>query len=136
MELRIFLLADFANISAGKLNVIGAFNLIWAHQFPAVHPSMYLVAKLAAGYGEFGVERDFKILQHDEDGNELGKIEGRFTFPKPKTGERSEHTIIVGLRDLKFEKPSRYQFRILVNDILMGDIPLDVVQQNNLPQDT
>jgi len=53
VELRIFLLADFANVSDRKLNVIGAFNTISTTDFPTQHPSMYLVAKIAAELGEF-----------------------------------------------------------------------------------
>ncbi len=137
MELRIFLLADFANLDAGhKLNIIGAFNTIQARIFPAVHPSMYLVAKVAAELGEFGTQRDYKIIFFDEDANELGKIEGRFSFPQPKDRQRrSEFNVVIALRDLQFSKEGRYEFRLLVNDTLLGVVPLDVVERSELPQE-
>jgi hypothetical protein len=127
-------MADFANLDAGgKLNIIGAFNTIRAKRFPAVHPSMYLVAKIFAELGEFGRERDYSILFFDEDANELGRIEGRFTFPQPTAQQRhSEFNLIVAMRDIPFPKQGRYEFRLLVNDSLLGTVPLDIVE---LPQE-
>lgn len=44
MDASILLLADFANVdAAGKLNIIGAFNRIYASKFPCRHPQMHLV---------------------------------------------------------------------------------------------
>lgn len=128
MELRIFLLADFANVSDKKLNVIGAFNTIASTSFPTQHPSMYLVAKIAADLGEFEVERKIKVLFFDEDANELGKLEGGFAFPKPARGRVSEGDFIFNIRDTVFDKAGRYEFRLLIDDHLLGTIPLDLVQ--------
>jgi len=135
MELRIFLLADFANIDAGsKLNIIGAFNMIWADKFPAVSPPMSLVARIAAELGEFGKERPYTIILYDEDANELGKIEGKFSFPQPKEKQRfSEANLVFSFVGLQLPRPGRYEFRLLVNDTSLGVIPLDVVAKSDLP---
>lgn len=130
MELRIFLLSDFANVDAGhKLNIIGAFNTINAKEFPAVHPSMYLVAKVAAQLGEFGKQYGYQIVFFDEDAKELGKIEGKVTFPIPKGKQRfSEFNLVLALRDIPFPKAGRYEFRLLMNDQVLGEVPLDVMR--------
>jgi hypothetical protein len=137
MDLRIFLVADFANLDpGGKLNVIGAFNQIWVKRFPVVHPSMYLVAKVYGELGEFGKERDYTVLFFDEDANELGKMEGKFTFPQPKGQQPySEFNLIVALRDVHLAKQGRYEFRLLVNDNLLGTVPLDVIKAPEVPQE-
>ncbi len=135
MELRIFLLADFANVSDKKLNVIGAFNTIVSKQFPAQHPAIYLVAKIAAELGEFEVERKIKILFFDEDANELGKLEGGFSFPKPTRGHVSEGDFIFNIRDTVFDKAGRYEFRLLIDDHLLGTVPLDLVQLEESSQE-
>lgn len=129
MELRIFLLADFANVDVGhKLNIIGAFNSIGARQFPAVHPSMHLVAKIAAELGEFGNEQDYSILFFDEDAQELGKIEGKFTFPQPKNNQRSsEFNLVIALRDIVFPKSGSYEFRLRINGHVLGVVPLELI---------
>lgn len=64
--MRVFLLADFANLDSGhKLNIIGAFNTIWVKNFPAVHSAIYLVAKIAAdvvsGKGSHHIAKHPKI---------------------------------------------------------------------------
>lgn len=128
MDLRIFLLADFANESGGKLNVIGAFNTIRAHQFPAIHPTMYLVAKIAAELGEFDIEHSIRVLHFDEDANELGKMEVKVTFHRPAPGQSAESTFIFQLRDMTFERPCRSEFRLLADNHLLGVVPLEVVQ--------
>lgn len=130
MELRIFLLSDFANVDKEhKLNIIGAFNTVAAKQFPAVHPSMYLVAKVAAQLGEYGKQYGYQIVFFDEDAEELGKIEGKVTFPVPKGRQRhSEFNLVLALRDIGFPKAGRYEFRLLMNDQILGVVPLDVIQ--------
>ncbi len=135
MELRIFLLADFANIDASnKLNIIGAFNMIGADKFPAVSPPISLVARIAAELGEFGKDRDYNIILYDEDANELGKIEGKFGFPQLKDKQRvSEANLVFSFVGLQLPKPGRYEFRLLVNDALLGVVPLDVVAKSDLP---
>ncbi len=136
MELRIFLVADFANLDKGhKLNIIGAFNTVSAKEFPAVHPSMHLVAKVAAELGEFGKQFDYQIVFFDEDAEELGKLEGQFTFPVPKGKQRnSEFNLLLALRDLQFPRAGRYEFRLLVNDSVLGIVPLDVIRSEQ-PQE-
>lgn len=130
MELRIFLLADFANVDTGhKLNIIGAFNTVTAREFPATHPSIYLVAKVAAQLGEFGKQFDYQIVFFDEDAEELGKLAGKFTFLQPKGKQRhSEFNLVIALRDIQFAKAGRYEFRLLVNNSVLGVVPLDVVR--------
>jgi hypothetical protein len=47
MQVPLALLADHANVSAeGKLNLMGAFDVINARRFPAVHAQMHLVFRI------------------------------------------------------------------------------------------
>lgn len=135
MKLQFFLLADFANESGGKLNIIGTFNTISAQQFPVVHPTMYLVAKIVADPGEHDVKRAVKVLHLDEGENEPGEMEGEFTFPKPAPEHSPEVTFIFGIRDMQFEKPSRHEFQLLVDNVLLGVVPLRVVLRETAPQE-
>lgn len=127
METLIFLTADYASTDAsGKLNVLGAFNRIFAKEVPATHRSMYLVAKLGVDIGEFDIERELRILFVDEDGNELIGVKQGFTVPKPATPQRGEFNAILEIRDLPLEKYGRHEFRLLVNDDLKGVFSLEV----------
>jgi hypothetical protein len=46
MHVDIFTLCDFAQESGGKLTVVGAFDTVFARQFPAMHPYMCLAMRL------------------------------------------------------------------------------------------
>ena len=130
MELRYFLLADFANFGDDKLNIIGAFRTIRAKQFPMQHPSMYLVADVAIEVEEHDSEYTAKVLFLDGNAEEFAKMEGRFSVPRYnlKQPSKGSLSLIFAIRDMKFEKPSRYELRLLVDDHLLGILPLDVVQ--------
>jgi hypothetical protein len=129
VETRIFLLADYANVDASnKLNIIGAFNRVYTEKVPTVVPAMYLVGKVAAGLGEFGKERKYEILLHNEDGNELGKLNGTFAFPQPdKLDQTSEWNLVLAFMGLVFSEAGRYEFRLLINDAIVGIAPLDII---------
>ncbi len=129
MEVPFFLAADFANKSEnGKLNVLGAFNVINAVNFPAIHRSLYLVIRLGLEYGEFDIEHEFRILLIDEDGNELGQQPGSIVVGKPEKGRRVFSDIIMEIRDLQLEKPGSYEFRFIINKETKGIASIDVVR--------
>ncbi len=128
MEARILLAADFANVdAAGKLNIIGAFNRIFARQFPAKHGLLYVVIRFAVELGEFGKERTLSIILFDDDASEVWKIpDVKFTVQKPNDAHSGDFHPIIAIQNLEFPKPGRYEFRIFVNDDFKGSIPLDV----------
>ncbi len=129
MEARILLSADFANIdSSGKLNIIGAFNRIYAHEFPAIHPLMHLVIRLTAELGELDRQRTLTILIWDEDGKQVGELPSiPFSVKSPKGGKRGDHNAILQLQGMTFEKPGTYEFKVLVDGDLKGIIPIELI---------
>lgn len=137
METRIFLLADFANVdAAGKLNIIGAFNRIYVEKLPGGAPVIYLVGKVAAGLGEFGKERTYRVILFDEDGNELGNVGGKFKFLQPDAHDiTSEWNLVLAFMGVAFAKEGRYEFRLLINDAIAGVAPLDIVLRQPAPQE-
>ena len=128
MEARICLIADFANVDrSGKLNVLGAFNRIMLQVFPGVYHSMYLVIRLAAELGEFEQEKMLKIILFDQDAHEIWSTPDiPFTIPAPQGGRTVDFNAIIEVRDMEFQEPGRYEFRIFVNSDLKGTIPVDV----------
>jgi hypothetical protein len=127
MRIVLFLTADYANVTGdGKLNVMGVFNDINAYNFPARHPSMHLVVKLAAELGEFGQRRNFTVKLLDEDGNQIFDLSGPFDIPKIEKGRKPEVNIILDLKDIVFPKPGAYQFVVMVDKDHKGDLTLYV----------
>jgi len=135
METRILLAADYANVdSAGKMNVLGAFNRIILQQFPGIHRSMHLVIRLAAELGEFNQERILKIVLFDQDANAIWSTSDvPFTIPMPKEGRTVDFNAVIAIRDMVFPKPGRYEFRVFVNSDLKGVVPIDLEQGGQPP---
>jgi hypothetical protein len=130
MQIPLALLADYANISAeGKLNLMGAFDVISARQFPAVHPQMHLVFRIEANPAEAGPTRKLEIKLMAEDGQSLLSLEAELRLeakrPTP-LGEMLQSNHIIGLQAVRFEKPGTYQFAILINGDIKATVPLKV----------
>lgn len=136
MELKVFLLADHANISNDKLNIIGVFDTITSQQFPFKFPSMHLAIKFVTEQEEIDVEHTIKVQFVDQDEEEIANGEGSFTMPGSATGHRSKATLnfSIAMRDIVFEKPSHYEVRLIVDGELKGTIMLEVVQLENPPK--
>jgi len=129
MDRLLFLAADYATVDAsGKLNILGAFNTINARQFPTTHQLMHLVIKLRPALGEYGDTRQLRIVLVDEDGAELFQVAGDIELPKVKGGERPEFNAVIGLRDLVFPHPGRYEFRLYIDKDQKDELSIQLVQ--------
>lgn len=134
MRLLLFVAADCANITAdSKLNIMGVFNEIRASQFPARHPSIHLVVKLAAELGEYGQKRDLKVQLHAPDGETILSVAGQIDVPKPAGGTRAEVNAIFNIRDVVFPQPGPHQFVVVVDKDVKGDLPISVIQTTEAP---
>src|SRR5574341_1145002 len=129
MKLLAFLAADYANIEqSGKLNVMGIFNDINATAFPVKWPSMHVVVKLGAELGETQATRRVTIKLIDEDGHELVDLSRDIELGPSRAGRMPEFNFIVGLNDIVFPAPGRYEFVVLVDHDSKGEIPIYVNQ--------
>ena len=53
MQIILACLCDHSTADAsGKLSIIGVFDNIFAHRFPAVHPTMFLVLRLELSFSD------------------------------------------------------------------------------------
>jgi hypothetical protein len=127
MELLTLLAADYANIAqGGKLNVMGIFRNIGAPNFPAQHPSMVLIIKLGAEFGEYGVERTLTVILAEPDGKELMRISNPINIPKMVAGQRPEVNTLLAINGIVFPTPGRYQFTVMVDKDTKGSLSIDV----------
>ena len=128
MELKLAVLADYANVSSdGKLNSIGVFSEVNPKTLPAVLPHMYLVLVYAAAAVEGGLKRVVQVVLADEDGKELMKIQQEIAVPKPKSpARRIQINQILGMGGVTFAKAGDYQFSILIGDDLKETVAFRV----------
>ena len=127
------LLADHASFDEQKkLNVMGAFNEVHASKFPARHPLMVIVTRLAASAAEVGRDVKFSIKILDDD----GKVEvfnySRDIHVNPPTapGRRTNIDGVLRVHDIVFPKPGNYQVSVLVDGDEKGSVPVYVVKDD------
>ncbi len=134
MKSTIAVLADYANVEThGKLNIMGIFDVINAHQIPAFHPQMQLVVRFVADPSETNVAFPVEVQLVDEDGEAALRIKGQLTFHGAASGEQSTTNYIVSLNNTRFDKYGDYEFKVLVQDEPVATIPLRVQSISSSP---
>ena len=129
MEITVAVLADAANVAAGdKLNIMGAFDGILAHTFPAVHPFMALAVRFRLEYEDGGRTHDLTVTMKDDDGGEGGKAEARMTVVAIPSGEFASVNHILNFAGIVFSKPGRFYFEIAWDGQVKATVPLMVKQ--------
>jgi hypothetical protein len=124
MDIQVAVLCDAANDASGKLNILGAFDTIYASQLPAIHPQACIAVRMTLSKGEEGSHK-LTINFGDED--------GKLVMPSvPITMEVSipddtifiSRNLIINIQPLKFEKAGLYSIDISMDGRQGGSIPL------------
>lgn len=117
MEVAYALIADSANVSiGGKLNILGAFDIIFAKEFPCFHPSMVLAFMLRAEFDDRQADKqEISISLINEDSKVLWHVEGHIEKKgKLKPGDFAQIPQIVEIKGLNLQAPGRFRFLITV----------------------
>ena len=93
MTADIFTLCDFAQESDGKMTVVGAFDTIYARQFPAVHPFMCLALRLRFYIHEAGKHAMHIAFVGPSGDDAVGPIEGELSVGDFAGSSRVVHSV-------------------------------------------
>lgn len=131
MDIQIAALCDYAADNQGKLVVQGAFDTLFARQFPVVHPMCSLALRICLTPEDEG-DHKLGISIVDEDGTALDPermpIVGDLKVGLPEGASFFTRNIIMNFQGLKFEKTGNYSVDITVDGDLASRIPLRIVQ--------
>ena len=131
MELDFAFLADAADVSMGKLHVLGgAFDTIHVQGFPASHPSLAVVLRLLLSPIDLDRKHTLQILLLDADGKPIASANGELMMPKaPGAPAGWKQAVLLPLRffNVPFKEEGHYSIEILANDKMLKAIPLRVV---------
>ncbi|MEE9298663.1 MAG: hypothetical protein V3V29_06490 [Acidimicrobiia bacterium] len=133
MRLTAAFLADAAQVTAGKLYVLGgAFDTITARQFPAVHRSLAVVLVAEVGPGDRNRDLPIRIELLDEDGGSLGvESQGNLRVGAPSAlpaGAASLVPLVSAFGNLRFPNAGGYVFRISHEEEELGRIAFRIRQ--------
>jgi hypothetical protein len=120
--------SDYALVDqAGKMSVLGIFQHIWVHQFPAMHPRLHLVLRLKGKRTEIG-EHPVQIRLVDGTGAELLGGNGTVTFAEPPAGITDIEAAAILVFDVPFPRAGVYRFEIAVDGEQKAAVPITVSQ--------
>jgi hypothetical protein len=133
MDINLALVSDYAIVDRfGKLSIMGIFEQLWIHRFPAVHPRVHLVLRLKGKRTEVGKHRVCIRFLNDTD-EEIISGDGVFEFNEPPAGITEIEAGTVLVFDLPLAAPGPYRFHIAVDDEITTTVKLNVVQVPHPP---
>jgi hypothetical protein len=133
MNVQVAVLCDAATDNNGKLNLLGAFDAILASQLPATQPQCSIALRITFTNGEDGAHH-MRISFVDADGKFIMPgIDLPFQVGLPGDVHFATLNFIVGIQQLKFDKPGVYSIDVAVDGRQLTSIPLMV---NLLPART
>ena len=131
MRLTTAMLADSAQVSGGKLFVLGgAFDTIGSRTFPLMHRGLTVVLVAEIGPGDRNRDLEIVIRLLDEDGAEMGiESKGSMRVGTPSSlpaGATSLIPLAVPFAGLRFPEPGGYVFIVDHDDQELARIPFRV----------
>ncbi len=130
MDIQVAVLCDYAADYQGKLCVQGAFDTLFARQFPVIHPACALALRVCLSPEDAG-DHKLGIAIVDEDGTPLDKermpIIGDLKVALPEGAAFLTRNLIMNFQGLKFEKTGNYSVDITLDGELVSRTPLRLV---------
>jgi hypothetical protein len=131
MRLTSAMLADAAQVTAGKLYVLGGgIDMIGVRSFPALIPSLSVVLVAEMGPGDRNRDLEFSITLVNEDGRPMGVgSRGTVRVGDPSllpAGSFSSVPLVGTFNGLRFEKPGGYVFAIEHDGKPIGRLPFRI----------
>ena len=131
MDIQVAVLCDYAADYQGKLCVQGAFDTLFARQFPVVHPMCSLALRLCMTPEDAG-DHKLGISIVDEDGVALDPermpIVGDLTVALPECAAFFTRNLIMNFQGLKFDKTGNCSVDVTLDGELISRTPLRLVQ--------
>ena len=125
MNIQVAVLCDAATDDNGKLNLLGAFDTIYARELPAVHPQCSVALRVTFFNGDEG-KHTLRLNFVDADGRSImpdfPPIPVEVTLPDDvHFGTRN---FIINIQQLKFDEPGLYSVDVSLDDQSQASIPL------------
>ena len=130
MNIQVAVLCDAATDDNGKLNLLGAFDTIYAAQLPAVHPQCAVALRVTFISGDEG-ERKLRLNFVNADGHSIMlPIDIPVAVALPDDAHFVTRNFIVNIQQLKFAEAGLYSVDVRIDGQSEATIPLSV---KNLP---
>ena len=126
MNIQVAVLCDAATDDNGKLNLLGAFDTIYARELPAIHPQCAVALRVTFLGGDEG-KRQLKLNFVDADGHAImPPIEIPVEVVLPEDMHFGTRNFIINIQQLTLPKPGLYSVDVFMDNQQKGSIPLHV----------
>jgi len=120
------ILCDAATDDNGKLNLLGAFDTIYAQQLPAVHPQCAVALRITFATGDEG-QRKLTLNFINADGRPImPAMEIPVAVALPEDVYFVTRNFIVNIQQLKFVEAGLYSVDVLLDGRSLASVPLQV----------
>jgi hypothetical protein len=124
MNVQVAVLCDAATDDNGKLNLLGAFDTIYAQQLPAVHPQCAVALRVTFAADDEG-QCKLKLNFINADGRAImPAIEVPVAVALPDDAHFLTRNFIVNIQQLKFAEAGLYSVDVRLDDKSHASIPL------------
>jgi hypothetical protein len=133
MNIQVAVLCDAATDDNGKLNLLGAFDTIYAPQMPAIHPQCSVALRTTFMPGDEGT-RKLVLNFINADGRPIMQaIELPVPVALPDDAHFLTRNFIINIQQLKFEEPGLYSVDVRLDNESQASIPLLVKMVDQRP---
>ena len=125
MVTEVFVLCDGANDSHGKLNILGAFDMIVAGEFPFIHPHCAIALRFRYDKTD-SQESTIRLIIENAAGDTVLTSVDTTVKRGVSANPTASANLIVNVNALRFEKPDDYSILLQVDGMPAAIIPLYV----------
>jgi len=124
MNIEVFSLCDAATGDQGKLNMLGAFDTIWAAKFPVIHPQCTIALRIRFVSIEAG-EHKVAVNFVDADGKHIiPPAKGAIRVGFVENQRTASTNLILNIQRLNIEKEGEYSIDLAIDGSIKASLPL------------
>ena len=124
MNVQVAVLCDAATDDNMKLNLLGAFDTIFARELPAIHPQCSVALRVTFQSGDEG-KRQLKLNFVDADGRSImPPLEVPVEVRLPEDMHFGTRNFVFNFQQLKFSEPGLYSVDLSFDGHVEASIPL------------
>lgn len=125
MNIQVAVLCDAATDDNGKLNLLGAFDTIYARELPAIHPQCAVALRVTFSNDDEG-KHQLRLNFVDADGRSITPDFPPIPVDVSLPGDMHFGTrnYIVNIQQLKFDQPGLYSMDVMFDEKVQAGIPL------------
>jgi hypothetical protein len=126
MKVEVFTLCDAATADhSGKLNLLGAFDTLFAPQAPLVHPSCAVALRLRFDLPAHSGRHTLELRLADSDGKAiLPPMKGELELPTQAEPRSHSRNIIINIQQLQLPTFGEYTIDLFINGRQLASTPL------------